>query len=509
MKAAKGGGLSFFGTVTGKSLTLFLQVLVSRFYGPQYYGVFVTGLLICEITQIISGLGLQKGGMRFLAMAHDRQEYQKMPDIVTTSILFPLLFGTFTGAVLYGIAPVIAVTVLADTETINVLRQFSFAVPFLTVLRISSDLSRAFKTTKYAVMIENLIFSSLQVGFFLILHALGCGFLSVVYSFVLATIICACWMLFMVRYQILRFIVSLRIHHTSVNLPILPINSRSILAYSISLTPFGLLLIGSNSMDIIMLNILGSSSSVGEYAAAARWVMFFGMMSYSLELIFGPLMAGQLGLNRYDQVKVLYKASTRWVLFLTLPLFVFQFLSREPLMQVFGKEFLVCGPGVMGILVMGSLFTALSGSAGILLTISSYQYVELACLAGSILLNMLLNLLWIPRLGVYGAALATIVTAMLTVFTRIIMINRFLKMHPFSIHLVAPIVVTFVLVVAGLLLESFFDLNDVFQLLMAAGASCVASLSIISLGLDQNDRELCKSLVKRFTRLLPVAYVEK
>ncbi|MBW2741343.1 MAG: polysaccharide biosynthesis C-terminal domain-containing protein [Deltaproteobacteria bacterium] len=488
MVAAKGGLLSFAGTTVGRILMLFLQILVSRIYGPQYYGIFVTCLLICQITQIISGLGLQKGGMRFLAIAHERQNYEMMPDIVKTAVLFPLLFGTFAGAILYGLAPFLAVTVFKDAEMMSVLRQFSFAVPFLTILRISSDLSRAFKTTKYAVMIENLLFSLLQV----------------VYSFVLATVVCSFWMLFLVRRQMQRFITPLPSHQSSNKHSILPRNWQPILAYSIPLTPFGLFLIASNSMDIIMLNILTDSARVGEYAAAARCVMFFGMMSYSFELIFGPLMAGQFGLRRYSQLKVLYRASTRWVFFLTLPLCVFQLLSREPLMLIFGKEFLPYGPGVLGILVVGSLFTALSGSAGILLTISSYQYAELACLVGSMLLNMLLNLLWIPRFGVYGAALATIVTGFLTVSARIMTINRFLKMHPFSIHLVVPVVVASILVIGGLLVESVFDLNSATKVIIGIGAGCVVSLSIIVTGFDNNDRELWRTVRKKFARNPPV-----
>jgi hypothetical protein len=93
LKAAKGSFLSFFGTIVGKSLTLFLQVLVSRLYGPRYYGIFVTGLLVCQITQIISGLGLQKGGMRFLAIAHDQQDYKMMQDVIKTAVFFPLVYG--------------------------------------------------------------------------------------------------------------------------------------------------------------------------------------------------------------------------------------------------------------------------------------------------------------------------------------------------------------------------------------------------------------------------------
>jgi len=500
LKAAKGGFLGFFGTIVGKSLTLFLQVLVSRLYGPQYYGIFVTGLLVCQITQIISGLGLQKGGMRFLAIAHDQQDYKMMQDVVKTAVFFPLISGICIGAILYGLAPFLAVVVLREAEMMRVLRQFSFSVPFFTILRISADLSRAFKTTRYAVIIEDLLFSLLQIVFFLTLYALGYGFSSVVYSFVLATIVCSFWIIFLVRHQLQRFLSHLPTNQVLANQSVLPKNWRPILAYSLPLTLFGLLLIGSNFMDIIMLNILADSSAVGEYAAAARWVMFFGMIAVSLELIFGPLMAGQLGLNRYDQVKVLYRASTRWGFFLTLPVSVFQLLSREPLMLVFGEKFLVHSHNILGILVVGSIFAALSGSAGILLTISRHQYIELACLAGSLLVNMILNLLWIPRYGLYGAALATIITTLLAASARIMLINRVLKMHPFNIHLVAPATIAFFLVIGGLIVESVFNLSIVSKVILGAGFGCLTLLSIIATGFDNNDRELLKTIMKKFKK---------
>ena len=70
MTAAKGGLLNFMGATAARIMALFLQVLVCRLYGREYYGLFVTGLLICQVTQIISALGLQKGGMRFLSISH-------------------------------------------------------------------------------------------------------------------------------------------------------------------------------------------------------------------------------------------------------------------------------------------------------------------------------------------------------------------------------------------------------------------------------------------------------
>lgn len=44
--AAKGGGLSLVGATAGALLAITLQVLISRFYGPKYYGIFVTCLIV-------------------------------------------------------------------------------------------------------------------------------------------------------------------------------------------------------------------------------------------------------------------------------------------------------------------------------------------------------------------------------------------------------------------------------------------------------------------------------
>jgi len=500
--AAKGTLLNFMGSTAARLMALFLQVLVCRLYGREYYGLFVTGLLICQITQIISALGLQKGGMRFMAMAHERHDYNVMHDIFKTAVFFPLLFGIFMGSVCYGLSPFLAVTCFKDAEMVYVLRSFSFAVPFFALLRVGSDLSRAFKTTKYAVMVDNLLFGLLQVAFFIALIALGYGFLSIVYSFIFAAALSSILMLILAHRQLRVFtgpLPALR-NKGRYSYSFFPKNWRPILAYSVPLTPFGLLLVAGSSVDIIMLNILSDSAKVGEYAAAARWVMLFGMITCSLDLIFGPLMAGQFGLNQANKLKLLYRASSRWMFFLTLPAAVSLVLAREPLMMVFGKGFLLHGPAVLGILVLASPFVGVAGSAGILFVISRHQYVELSCLAGNMLLNILLNLLWIPQYGLLGAAVATAVGTIVTASARILLVYRHLKIHPFSAHLLIPALAGLILCLGGLFVEWKFHPCAVAELGLAIGAACLVLLIIIKKGMDVHDRCLLGILGQRFCK---------
>jgi O-antigen/teichoic acid export membrane protein len=331
------------------------------------------------------------------------------------------------------------------------------------------------------------------------LHALGYNFLSAVYSFLFAVIVCSLFMLLTVRNQIQNFMGPTQVRQFSTKHSIFPRNWKPILAYSLPLTPFGLLFICGSSMDIFMLNILANSAGVGEYAAAARWVILFSFIVGSLNNIFGPLIAGKLGVNKIEDVRILNGAATRWMLFMTLPISIFLMLAREPMMLIFGEKFLQYGPTVLLILGLGSLFIALSGTGGLLFILGDHQYIELGMLGFFVLLNILLNLLLIPQYGIIGAALATIVSNMVTILIRILLIYRYFKIHPFSLHLVVPIVTFSILIIGGLLIQSAFQTSGALNVGLGIGSSGLVLISIIAAGLDNHDRDLFIMLRKKIT----------
>ena len=504
MAAAKGGGLSLVGATGGAILAIFLQVLISRFYGPKYYGIFVTSILVCNLSQSISALGLHKAGMRFLSIGHERSDYNMILDVFRTSAFIPFSVGVIIAIVLYFMSSFIAVTCFHNIEMVIVLKLFSIAVPFFALLLVTAELSRGFKTTKYAVIIENMLFPLFQIVIFIALHALGYNFLSAVYAFICAVIICSQTMLLIVRNQIQNFMGPTQVRQLSTKHSIFPGNWKAILAYSLPLTPFGLLFLGGSSMDIFMLNILTNSARVGEYAAAARWITFFFFIIGSLNSIFGPLIAGKLGVNRIEDVRILYGAATRWMLFMTLPISIFLMLAREPMMLIFGKQFLQYGPTVLLILGFGSLFVALSGCGGLLFILGGHQYIELGMLVSFVLLNILLNFLLIPQYGIIGAALATIVSNMVTILIRILLIYRYFKIHPFSSHLVVPMVTFLILTIGGLLIQSAFQTSYALNLGLGIVSSSLVLISIIAAGLDDHDRDLFVMFRKKFSIVDPL-----
>ncbi len=500
VKAAAGLLTGLAGSVIGKSLAFLLQVMVSRSYGPGYYGLFVTGLLISHLMQIIASLGVQKGGMRFLAIAHENNDISAMARIFRFSIAVPLCFGILVALACYFLASFIAVTCLRNPDMADVIRIFSFSIPFFSLLRTASEMTRAFKTAKYAALAEDLLFPTLHLGIFASLHSLGYGFFSVVYSFAASNAICSLLIVLLGWKLVSGF--SGRTSHGAADPSATfdPAIWKQVLGFSIPLLPMGLLFMLSSSTDILMLNLLSSSSEVGEYAAAARWVMFFPLITLPMRFIFAPIIAGQYGLNEMGKIEALYKTSSRWMLIMTLPVFIFLLVARDPLMMVFGREFTASGPNILAILLIGSLFASLVGVSGDMLIMIGNQNLELACLTGWLALSVLLNLLLIPIFGVIGAAIATTASSMATDTIRLIVVASRYRIHPFSMKFATPLAIALVIFIGDLFVRGLFQVNTTGRSVLAGLAVAAVVTGTLATGLAPDDRELFSMLKQKIAR---------
>jgi O-antigen/teichoic acid export membrane protein len=497
VKAAAGLFTGIAGSVAGKALVFMLQVLISRAYGPSYYGLFVTGLLTVNILQTLSHLGIQKGGMRALAIAHESQDGYAMQGIFRFSLLIPFCCSLLVGAAGYCLAPFIAVTFFSNPELEEVLRLFSLSIPFLALLRIASDLTRAFKTARYAVLAEDLLFPASNIALFMLLHALGYGFYSVIYAYVLASAICSLFILIVGLNLVRSFASGHCADPTLASGTRYPKRWKEVMVFSLPLFPMGLLFNLNGSVDLIMLNAFTSSADVGEYGAAARWAMLFGLITLPMKLIFAPMIAGQYGINDVPKIEVLYKTSSRWMLFMTLPVFTFLLVARDPLMMIFGKGFTTSGPDVLAVLLMGAFFASLVGVAADLLIMSGNQYRELGCLIGALTLNVSLSLLLIPKFGVMGAAVATAVSSIAADTGRIIIVAARYGMHPFSRKFWPPIAMAFAVFAGDLILRWLIPIHPTLRALLAVFAVVAVVVGIMARGLAPADRELFSMLRQR------------
>ena len=84
----------------------------------------------------------------------------------------------------------------------------------------------------------------------------------------------------------------------------------------------------------------------------------------------------------------------------------------------------------MNLLLVGQLVNVLSGSVGMLLSMTGRHYFASLMVTACALLNVLLNYLLIPRFGMTGAALATVVTMILWNVAFVFRVRSVLDIRP-------------------------------------------------------------------------------
>jgi O-antigen/teichoic acid export membrane protein len=158
--------------------------------------------------------------------------------------------------------------------------------------------------------------------------------------------------------------------------------------------------------DVILLAAYRPAGDVGMYFAAAKTMALVMFVHYAV----GSAAAHRFSaLNaRGDTVGLAaaVRDGVRWTFFPSFAAAVVIVALGKPLLWLFSPEFTVAYP-VMLILVVGFLARAAVGPAEFLLNMLGQQKASAAVALVSATVNVVLNLILIPRFGIYGAATAT------------------------------------------------------------------------------------------------------
>jgi O-antigen/teichoic acid export membrane protein len=174
--------------------------------------------------------------------------------------------------------------------------------------------------------------------------------------------------------------------------------------------PFGLLMLGYAlyyRVDMIMLHWLREPRDVGLYAAAYRFLDAVILLAASIGGPFYPRLSSMVGRD-LPGIRNLLEGTWKPLLALGLPLLIGTFFLADSLTQVlFGDEFVEAGV-VLKVLILGSLpllWITIPNQA----LLAADVVLPLARVYGlSVAVNILLNIVLIPRWGPVGAAVATV-----------------------------------------------------------------------------------------------------
>jgi O-antigen/teichoic acid export membrane protein/glycosyltransferase involved in cell wall biosynthesis len=161
------------------------------------------------------------------------------------------------------------------------------------------------------------------------------------------------------------------------------------------------------SFDVILLGLMIKPADVGLYSAAYRIVFFVMAIVYASHVAFLPAMS-RSGLDKARMSSILSRAIGLSVT-VALPFVVGGWLVAPGLMALIFGEAYRGGAVALQLLLVSILFIAIHGTTRNVFLARERLGAETTIVGIGVVTNIILNLILIPRLGITGAAAATLI----------------------------------------------------------------------------------------------------
>lgn len=180
----------------------------------------------------------------------------------------------------------------------------------------------------------------------------------------------------------------------------------------IAALPFGMLLgfsIVYNKIDIILLRAMRGYADTGLYAAAYKFVDFLAFVPAVVSSSLFPFFSSQIKAGNRDEAKFALENYTRYMIAFGIPVALGGTLVARRLILLFGGNAYLGGAPALAILVFASgiLF---SYSAVNSIMINQLTKTAVKVTFANIFINVIGNLILIPRMGIKAAAIMTVVS---------------------------------------------------------------------------------------------------
>ena len=480
---AKGAGIVFIGTIVGYFFSYITRLLIARWLGPSDYGLYNLGLAIFSICATISLLGLSEGVTRYISFLKVRRDLNGVKGVIHSSIKISLPISIFFSILLYVFSVQISIF-FHNLYLASVLQVFSIGIPFYVLFTIFVASLRGFKKTKYKVYSQDIFYPTLKIILISSFLYLGFNLFGAIIGYVLSIIIGLVLAFFYLNK-------TFPIFNSIKKRPI----TKELLLFSLPLLFSTLLGSIVGWTDTAMLGFFKTSLDVGIYNAAHPTVFILLIVLNSFGFIFLPIISELY--SKGKDIKKIYKAVTRWIFALNLPIFLLMILFPKVIIKIlFGHEYLSAALP-LAILSIGYFTHSLILSYNILTSIGKTK-INLLVISIGACSNFILNLILIPIYGVVGASIATSTSIILLNISSLTFLYHYLKIHPFSLSLIKPLISSIIPMTLFYSIYRYFNLEIWFLFPMFIGFLLIYIINFLLMkGLNQEDLLILKSMEKK------------
>jgi O-antigen/teichoic acid export membrane protein len=184
-------------------------------------------------------------------------------------------------------------------------------------------------------------------------------------------------------------------------------------------------------LDVLMVAALRGPAEAAVYTAATRFLVLGQLGAQAISSAAQPQLGEALARDDRPLANQLYRTATAWLMLLSWPLYLLSAAFAPLVLAIFGEGY-SGGAVVVAVLALAMLVATGCGMVDMLLTMGGRTSWNLWNTLLALAVNVVLNLLLIPPLGILGAALAWAAAILVNNLVPLAQIGCVLGLHPFD-----------------------------------------------------------------------------
>ena len=423
-KIVMGSTLVFTGTIISLLLGFLGRIILIRFATQSEYGVYSLAIAVIGIFVTLSTMGLNEGSTRYIAYFKGKNEGGNVKNVISSSVWIALISSAFFFTVSFFTSDFIAVNIFHLQELSIVLKIFSITIPATVFMNIFISIFRGFNRVDVKMYFNDILRPALYVLFLVGVVSLIPSFIGMVYAHVLSITIT---LLLLCVYVVKKHQMSLKqieIFNNSL--------TKELLLFSIPLLAVSTLLMIMTWTDTMMLGYFKTSEEVGIYNVAITLAHLLTVVISSMGFLYVPVTSHLYAKNQMVELKRSHAISTKWVFVGTVPLFFILFLFPDVVLNlVFGSRY-IGASFVLQVLALGYIFNSYFGLNYYTLIATGKSNFIMQCSLISTVMNVVLNIVLIPPMGILGAAIASALSFAVIELLMTAKLYAAFRIHPFT-----------------------------------------------------------------------------
>jgi O-antigen/teichoic acid export membrane protein len=425
-KLAAGSMLTTAGILASGVLGFAVVLVVTRGLGPVGAGAFFQSVGLFSILVAVADFGAVPGLVRTVARY---QVIGRGGDVraAVAIALWPIgALACLAAMVLFlgaeRIAPLVG---LPRTEGVGTLRLLAAFLPLTALSSVTLAITRGFGRMLPYVALENIAKPAMRPLFIATAIAAGLGTAAVVTA----------WALPAALILLPAALIAARLVHQGERG-----HSRTASTPSIAsefwrfAAPRGLASVFQVAilwLDVVLVGALSSTHEAGIYAAVSRLISLGIFAIEGVRLAIAPQLSAALATHDQDRSQLLYRVGTWWLVAASWPMYLSLAIFAPFILQMFGREFVEGTPALV-ILSLVMLVGVGTGNVSVVLLMGGKSMWNLSNTSAALGVNIVLNIILIPRLGMTGAAIAWAASLLVNNLLPLVQVLKALRLSPFG-----------------------------------------------------------------------------